>query len=236
MEAASERDDRPKEPNMILAADERAPGTNRSSERTMPANGTEPLEVEVPEWEEASPQASQPLLGRAFECELIDELIASAVGGESGCLVVRGEPGIGKSALLDYAAGHASGMRVLTTAGVEAETDLAFAGLYSLVRPILGHLTGLPELQAKALAGALGLAPSSGSERLLVSAAVLGLLAEAADERPILCLVDDAHWLDTPSADALAFAARRLRAERVAMVFAARNGDTRAFESPGLPD
>jgi DNA-binding CsgD family transcriptional regulator len=97
-------------------------------------------------------------------------------------------------------------------------------------------LSELPELQARALAGALGLAPSTGSERFLVSAAVLGLLAEAAEERPVLCLVEDAHWLDTPSAEALVFAARRLRAERVAIVFAVRQGEARAFEGRGLPE
>src|SRR5262249_34872768 len=143
--------------------------------------------------------------------------------------------GIGKSALLEYAAEHAIGMNVLATSGVEAETDLAFAGLHGLLRPILDHLDDLPELQARALAGALGLAPSMGSERFLVSAAVLGLLAEAGEQQPALCLLDDAHWLDTPSADALVFAARRLRAERVAMLFAAREGEPWTFESAGLP-
>jgi DNA-binding CsgD family transcriptional regulator len=138
--------------------------------------------------------------------------------------------------LLEHAAARADGMELLTTAGVEAEADLAFAGLYGLLRPILGRLSELPELQAKALAGALGLAPSTGSERFLASAAVLGLLAEAAEERPVLCLVEDAHWLDTPSADALVFAARRLRAEPVAIIFAVREGEGRTFEGVGLPE
>ncbi len=174
--------------------------------------------------------ASLVLVGRDRECARIDELLAGALVGESGSLVVRGEPGIGKTALLDYAAARAVGMELLTTAGVEAEADLAFAGLYGFLRPILGRLSELPELQAEALAGALGLAPSSGSDRFLASAAVLGLLAEAAEERPLLCLVEDAHWLDTPSAEALAFAARRLRAERVAIVFAVREDEARTFE------
>src|SRR5262249_56250364 len=134
----------------------------------------------------------------------------------------------------DHAAAGASGMQVLTTVGIEAEVDLAFAGLYGLLRPILGHLGSIPGLQAEALSGALGLTPSTGSERFLVAAAVLGLLAEAADRQPVLCLIDDAHWLDTPSSEALVFAARRFRAERVAMLFAARVGDPPAFESPGL--
>jgi DNA-binding CsgD family transcriptional regulator len=167
---------------------------------------------------------------------VIDELLAGAQAGESRSLVVRGEPGIGKTALLDYACARAAGMRVLRTVGIEAEADLAFAGLHGLLRPILGHLDGVPELQARALSGALGLTPSSGSERFLVSAAVLGLLAEAAEDQPVLCLVDDAHWLDTPSADALVFAARRFRAERVALMFAARLGEPRVFQSPGLPE
>jgi DNA-binding CsgD family transcriptional regulator len=180
--------------------------------------------------------ASLVLVGRDRECARIDELVEGALAGESGVLIVRGEAGIGKSALLDYAAARADGMELLTTAGVEAEADLAFAGLYGLLRPILGRLSELPELQAKALAGALGLAPSTGSDRFLVSAAVLGVLAEAAEERPVLCLVEDAHWLDTPSVEALVFAARRLRAERVAIVFAVREGEGRRFEGGGLPE
>jgi DNA-binding CsgD family transcriptional regulator len=180
--------------------------------------------------------ASLVLVGRERECARIDELLAGARAGESGSLIVRGEPGIGKTALLDYAAARANEMQLLKTAGVEAEADLAFAGLYGSLRPILGRLSELPELQANALAGALGLAPSSGFDRFLASAAVLGLLAEAAEERPLLCLVEDAHWLDTPSAEALVFAARRLRAERVAIVFAAREGEERTFEGRGLPE
>jgi DNA-binding CsgD family transcriptional regulator len=176
------------------------------------------------------------LVGRGRECARIDELLECALAGESGSLVFRGEPGIGKTALLEYAAARAVGMELLTTAGVEAEADLAFAGLYGLLRPILGRLSELPQLQANALAGALGLAPASSSDRFLASAAVLGLLAEAAEERPLLCLVEDAHWLDTPSADALVFAARRLRAERVAVLFAAREGEGHTFEGRGLPE
>jgi DNA-binding CsgD family transcriptional regulator len=179
---------------------------------------------------------SPALVGRGRECAAIDELLDGALAGESGSLIVRGEPGIGKSALLAYAAARADGMALLTTAGVEAEAELAFAGLHGLLRPIMDRVSELPELQAQALAGALGLAPSTGSDRFLVSAAVLGLLAEAAEEHPVLCLMDDAHWLDTPSADALVFAARRLRAERVAIIFAVREGEGRTFEGHGLPE
>jgi DNA-binding CsgD family transcriptional regulator len=180
--------------------------------------------------------ASFVLVGRDRECARIDELLAGALSGESASLIVRGEPGIGKTALLEYAASRAVGMELLTTAGVEAEADLGFAGLYGLLRPITDNLSELPEIQAEALAGALGLAPSTGSDRFLASAAVLGLLAEAAEQLPLLCLVEDAHWLDTPSADALVFAARRLRAERVAIVFAARESEARTFEGGGLPE
>src|SRR5262245_25324819 len=180
---------------------------------------------------EATPAAAglaPDLVGRTQEQALVDELLAAARRGESGALLVRGEPGIGKSALLEYAACRADGMVVLTTAGVEAEADLAFAGLYGLLRPILDHLDGLPAIQANTLAGALGLGPSSGSERFLVSAAVLGLLAEAADHHPLLCLVDDAQSLDRPSADALLFPA--------ALLVGARTGDLRTFDAPGLDD
>ena len=179
-------------------------------------------------------RASTELVGRERECAEIEGLLAKAVAGESGTLVVRGEPGIGKTALLDYAADHGGEMLVLRVTGVEAESDLAFAGLYGLVRPILRFLPQLPERQAEALQGALGLGPSAGGERFLVAAALLSLLGEAADERPVLCLVDDAQWLDSPSSDALMFAARRLRAEPVAILFAAREGEQQRFEAPAL--
>ncbi len=176
------------------------------------------------------------LIGRERECGEIERLLRGARHGESCSLVVRGEPGIGKTALLDYAARRAGAVTVLRAAGADAESDLAFAGLYGLLRPIAGQLGQLADEQRQALAGALGLAASTGSDRLLVSAAVLGLIAAAAEDRPVLCLVDDAQWLDGPSAGALVFAARRLRAERVTMVFAAREGERRQFRAPGLPE
>jgi hypothetical protein len=119
---------------------------------------------------------------------------------------------------------------------VEAESDLAFAGLHELLRPVLDHLGEVPDIQSQALAGALGLAASTHADRLLISAAVLGLLAAAAEERPTLCVVDDAQWLDRPSADALVFTARRLRAECLAIVFAAREGEAARFEAAGLAE
>ena len=125
------------------------------------------------------------------ECAAIDRLLDDARAGAGLALVVRGEPGIGKSALVDYARQRAAPMAVLPAAGVEAESDLAFAGLHGLLRPVLAHLRELPQPQSAALAGALGLAPSTQSDRLLICAAVLGLLAAAAEDRPVLCVVDD---------------------------------------------
>jgi len=177
------------------------------------------------------------LLGRERECAQLDRLLDQAADGVSGALVVRGEAGIGKSALLGYAAARAAGtMMVLRADGVEVESDLPFAGLHSLLRPVFGHLDELPLTQSDALAGALGLAPSRAPDRLLISAAVLGLLAAAAEHRPVLCLIDDAQWADRPSAQALAFTARRLQAERLAIVFGVREGEARGFEATGVAD
>jgi len=180
--------------------------------------------------------AGQCLLGREPECAVIDRLLEDAQAGTGGALVVRGEAGIGKSALLDFARQRAAPMAVLSATGVEAESDLAFAGLHELLRPILDHLGELPDIQSQALAGALGLAPSTHADRLLLSAAVLGLLAAAAEDRPTLCVVDDAQWLDRPTADALVFTARRLRAERLVILFGAREGEAARFEAAGLAE
>src|SRR5215208_4358176 len=164
----------------------------------------------------ATPQlerTSGSLVGRERECAAIDRLLEVSTRGESSCLVLRGEAGTGKTALLRHAAQRGCARRVLRTTGVEVESDLAFAGLYGLLRPIVAKLGELPTTQADALAGALGLAPSVGSDRLLVSAATLSLLAAGADEAPLLCLIDDAQFLDTASGEALVFSARRLAAE-----------------------
>lgn len=176
------------------------------------------------------------LVSRERECAGIRSLIDEAREGRSGSVVLRGDPGIGKTALLEYASGLADGMTVLRTAGVDAESDLAFAGVFGLVRPILGLLDQLVGIQARALAGALGVKSSSGADRFLISAALLGLLAAAAEEQPVLCLVDDAQWLDQPSIDAISFAARRMGAEPIAMLFAAREGEARRFDGSGLPE
>jgi DNA-binding CsgD family transcriptional regulator len=160
--------------------------------------------------------------GRRRECAVPDELLANARAGTSGVLVVRGEPGIGKTALLDYAASSAAGFRVAQVCAVESEMELPFASLHVLVGPLLGRLGRLPEPQRDALAVALGVQQGQAPDRLLVGLAVLSMMADLAEEQPMLCLVDDAQWLDQSSLQALAFAARRLVAERVAVVFAAR--------------
>ena len=175
------------------------------------------------------------LYGRDPERARIGELLAGARSSQSAVLVISGEPGVGKSALLEDARDQAGGMHILSGGGIESETHLPFAALHQIVLPVLDHLEDIPEPQAAALRGALGLA-AGGSDRFLVSLAVLSLLAEAAEGRPLLCLVDDAHWLDEASADALVFVARRLDAEGIAMLFAAREGEIRRFEAPGLPE
>ncbi|MFF3493101.1 AAA family ATPase [Streptomyces sp. NPDC002795] len=176
------------------------------------------------------------LLGRDAERAAIEALIAGARAGRSGVLVVRGEAGIGKTALLDEAAAVAEDFRVLRGTGVEFESALPFSGLHLLLRGTTGEIADLPAGQAHALRAALGLgpAPTVGEDRFLVGLAVLSLLAELAEGRPLLCIVDDAHWLDQPSAEALLFAARRLQAERIAIVFAVRDGQAPAFRAPGL--
>ena len=176
------------------------------------------------------------LHGRQRECALVDQLLARARELRSGALVVRGEPGIGKSALLGYAADRADGMRVLRGVGVEAESELPFAAVHQLLHPVRAYLGRIPARPRDALRGAFGLGPAVGEDRFLVSIAILSLLAEVAEERPLLCLVDDAQWLDGASADALTFAARRLEVEGIAMLFAARDDDPPAFPAPGLPE
>jgi DNA-binding CsgD family transcriptional regulator len=176
------------------------------------------------------------LLGREAEQRVVDDLLRGARGGRSAVLVLHGEPGIGKTALLGYAAGSAGDMTVLRCAGVEAEHEFPFAGLHQLLRPCLGWLDRLPGPQAAALRGAFGLTFDPVPSRFLVSLALLSLLAEASEQAPVLCLVDDAHWLDRPSQEALVFAARRLDAEPVALLMAARQREGIGFEATGLPE
>ena len=174
------------------------------------------------------------LVGRGVECATVDRLLLEARESRSGALVIRGEPGIGKSALLEYALEQAEGMRVLRGVGIESESELAFAALHGIVRPVLDRLDEVPEPQADALRAAFGIAPGQASDRFLIAVGALSLLAEAAEEQPILCVVDDAQWLDRASAEALAFVARRLKAEGVALLFAARDGEARTLD--GLPE
>jgi DNA-binding CsgD family transcriptional regulator len=175
------------------------------------------------------------LVGREAEQRELDSLLASARDERSAVLVLRGEPGIGKTALLDYAAERASDMRVLRCVGIEAEHELPFAGMHQLVRPCLDLIERLPGPQATAISCALGLSDEGVEDRFLVSLGLLSLLAEACEDAPLLCCVDDAQWLDGPSAEALLFAARRLEAEPIAVVMAVREGELRRFEAPGLP-
>jgi predicted ATPase len=163
------------------------------------------------------------LRGRLVECARVDELLAAAREGRSGALVMRGEPGIGKTALLDFAAAGAAGSRILRAAGVWSELELAYAALHRLCMPLLDGIERLPAPQRDALGVALGLSGGSTPDRFLVGLAVLTLLSDAAETEPLVVLVDDAHWLDRSSARVLAFVARRLQAESVAMLFAARD-------------
>ena len=173
------------------------------------------------------------LIGREAETEIIDRLLGGAFAGPSGVLVLTGEAGMGKSALLAYARARADGMGVLQTAGVQSETEIEFAALYRLLRPALNEVGSLPPPQSAALGAALGVEPSRPANRFLIGAAVLSLLSAAAGDRPLLCLVDDAGWLDYESAVALAFAARRLEAEAVVVIVAARSLAGTPFE--GFP-
>src|SRR5215208_3149041 len=175
------------------------------------------------------------LLGRADERELFDRLLENVRAGQSAVLVVRGEAGVGKTALLHYCARQAAGFRVARIAGVESEMELPFAALHQLCAPMLGRLGGLPQPQQVALGVALGLASGPAPDRFLVALGALSLLAEVAAERPLLCLVDDAQWLDGASGQVLGFVARRLLAESVAIVFAVRDS-TDGRDLLGLPE
>jgi DNA-binding CsgD family transcriptional regulator len=186
---------------------------------------------------DGSPSYDRHMLhGRQRECARVDGLLAAARAGRSGTLVVRGEAGIGKSALLGYAAEHAEGMRILRGTGVESESEFPFAALHQLLRPVRECLDAVPARQRSALRAAFGLDNPDGDDRFLVCLGVLSMLAEVAEQRPLLCLIDDAQWLDGPSADALTFAARRLEAEAVVLLFAARDDERRAFAASGLPE
>src|SRR5258708_37367687 len=163
------------------------------------------------------------LLGRAAERAQLDRMLESARAEHASVLVLRGEAGIGKTALVRYAAERAQGWRVLRAAGVESEMELPFSGLHQMCASLLHALVRPPGPQSDALATAFGLATGAPPDRFLVGLAVLGLLSDAAGVRPVLCLIDDAQWLDQVSRQILAFVARRLERERVAVVYATRN-------------
>ncbi|MFR0359409.1 AAA family ATPase [Streptomyces sediminimaris] len=164
------------------------------------------------------------LLGRAEECATLDRLLQAGLGGESGVLVLRGDAGVGKTALIAYVSRHDEAWRTATVVGVESEMELDFSGVHQLCAPFLGYLERLPDPQRVALQTVFGLRAGSSPDRFLVALSTLTLLAEAAEEQPLLCLVDDAHWLDAASTQILGFVARRLLAERIVIVCAARTG------------
>ncbi|MEV4349301.1 AAA family ATPase [Actinoplanes sp. NPDC049596] len=172
------------------------------------------------------------LLGRHAETAAIEQLLNAARAGASGALVLRGEAGIGKTALLDHALIHAADFHIIRAAGVEAERELAFAGLHQICAPVLDRLARLPAQQSRALSIAFGLSAGPAPDLFMVGLGVLGLLAELAGERPVVCVVDDAQWLDRASAKVLGFVARRLRTESLVMIFATRGGP----DTPGLPE
>ncbi|ACU73102.1 transcriptional regulator, LuxR family [Catenulispora acidiphila DSM 44928] len=182
------------------------------------------------------PRATRsPLLGRGRELEKLDRLIRDVRDGRSRVLVLRGDAGIGKTALLEHVAAQSGQLQIARTAGVEAESDFAYSTLQQLCAPLLSHLDGLPPVQQDALRVAFGLSSGTPPEMMAVGMAVLGLFAEAASETPLVCLVDDAQWLDLMSRLILAFVGRRLDAEAVALIFAERTADGEA-EAPDAPD
>lgn len=176
------------------------------------------------------------LFGRERELLIINEVLAAPRLGKSSRLIIRGQPGIGKTALLEYATTQAASMQVLSARGVEFEADLPFAGLHELLRPALGSIDQLPPIHAAALRSSLGLGERIEADRLIVGAAVLGLISAHADKGPLLITIDDANWIDRSSAEAIAFAARRLVADPVAILVAVREGEDSPLVSAGLPE
>src|SRR6266567_2806450 len=169
------------------------------------------------------------LLGRRAECEALDVLLTDVLAGRGRVAVLCGEAGVGKSALLSYVSDRVAGWRVATAVGVESEMELAYSGLHQLCAPMLDRLEGIPAPQRQALATVFGQTTGPAPDRFLVGLGTLTLLALIADEQPLVCIVDDAQWLDQASAQALAFVAHRLLAEKIALVFATRElGDALA--------
>src|SRR6266404_3909318 len=163
------------------------------------------------------------LYGRHLECAVLDELLGQVRRGRGTVLVLRGDAGVGKTALLEYVAGRARGCRLARVTGVPSEMELAFAGLHQLCAPMLNRAERLPVPQREALRTAFGLAEGPPPDRFLVGLAVLSLMSEVAAERPLVCMIDDGQWLDHVSVQALGFVARRLAADPVGLLFAARD-------------
>jgi DNA-binding CsgD family transcriptional regulator len=177
-----------------------------------------------------------PIVGRGAECELLDRLVREAREGLSNTLVLSGEAGIGKTALLDYAISQADGAPALRCRGVEWESELPFSGLVELLRPLQSSIAELPDPQRAALAAVLALAPPVATERFAAYVATLSLLAHAGRQGPLLVFVDDAHWLDSSSAEALAFVAKRLQAEGILLLIASRDEVPPPFSGAGFPE
>jgi DNA-binding CsgD family transcriptional regulator len=176
------------------------------------------------------------LLGRGDEQARIVALLEHGRNGISQSLILRGEPGIGKTELLNYAVHRAADMTILSATGIESESELPFAGLAELLHPVLELISAIPPPQAAALNAALALGPPTAPDPFAVSAATLSLLAAAAEQQPVLAVVDDALWLDAASRDALLFAVRRLHADRVVVLYGVREGEPVAFKPPGIPE
>jgi predicted ATPase len=174
------------------------------------------------------------LRGRGDECAALDGVLEDSRGGRSGVLVLRGEAGIGKTALLEHAIESASDFTVLRAVGVESEMELAFAALHQVCAPINDFVDRLPAPQCEALDVTFGVSADAAPDRFLVALATLSLFSEAAQERPLVCVIDDAQWLDRASAQALGFVARRLLAEPVALLFAARETTDAFADLPEL--
>jgi hypothetical protein len=175
------------------------------------------------------------LTDRLNERDTLDRLVGAVRAGESRVLVLYGETGVGKTALLDYLSSQAADCRVARAVGVQSEMQLAFAGLHQLCAPILDRLEALPMPQREALRTAFGISPGPAPDRFMVGLAVLGLLSEVAEQRPLICLVDDVQWLDRASAQVLGFVARRLAAEPVGLIFAALEPGEELARLPELP-
>ncbi len=175
------------------------------------------------------------LRGRRSESKALDRLLVDAHDDQSGVVIVRGEAGVGKTALLDYLAERADGFRIARAVGIESEMELAYAGLHQLAAPMLDGLPDLPAPQRDALSTAFGISAGEPPDRFLVGLAVLSLVSEAAEGKPLLCIVDDAQWLDRVSAQTLAFVARRLLAERIVLAFGVREPSDE-HELAGLPE